>query len=61
MKRLPFFDNPVLRVHYPLWRGRLVLSLLGLAFLALALRALYLQGITTEFLQQRGERIYEST
>jgi cell division protein FtsI (penicillin-binding protein 3) len=51
----------VLRVHYPLWRGRLVLSLLGLAFLALALRALYLQGITTEFLQQRGERIYEST
>ena len=61
MKRLPFFDNPVLRVHYPLWRGRLVLALLGLAFLALALRALYLQGITTEFLQQRGERIYEST
>ena len=61
MKRLPFFDNPVLRVHYPLWRGRLVLSLLGLAFLVLALRALYLQGITTEFLQQRGERIYEST
>ena len=61
MKRLPFFDNPVLRVHYPLWRGRLVLILLGLAFLTLALRALYLQGITTEFLQQRGERIYEST
>ena len=61
MKRLPFFDHPVLRVHYPLWRGRLVLILLGLAFLALALRALYLQGITTEFLQQRGERIYEST
>ncbi|MEI8401381.1 MAG: penicillin-binding protein 2 [Alcaligenaceae bacterium] len=61
MKRLPFFDNPVLRVHYPLWRGRLVLILLGLAFLALALRALYLQGITTEFFQKRGERIYEST
>ena len=61
MKRLPFFDNPVLRVNYPLWRGRMVLILLGLAFLTLALRALYLQGITTEFLQQRGERIYEST
>jgi cell division protein FtsI (penicillin-binding protein 3) len=39
----------------------MVLILLGLAFLTLALRALYLQGITTEFLQQRGERIYEST
>ncbi len=61
MKRLPFFDNPVLRVHYPLWRGRLVLILLGLSFLALAARALYLQGITTDFLQARGERIYEST
>ena len=61
MKRLPFFDNPVLRVHYPLRRGRLVLILLGLSFLALALRALYLQGITTDFLQARGERIYEST
>ena len=61
MKRLPFFDNPVLRVHYPLWRGRLVLILLGLSFLALAMRALYLQGITTDFLQARGERIYEST
>ena len=29
MKRLPFFDNPVLRVNYPLWRGRMVLILLA--------------------------------
>ncbi len=58
---MPFFNNPVLRVPFPLWRGRLVLILLGLSFLALAVRALYLQGITTEFLVQQGERRYERT
>ena len=61
MKRVPFFDNPVLRVQLPTWRARLVLILLSLAFLALAGRALYLQGLSTEFLQQQGERRYERT
>ncbi len=61
MRRVPFFNNPVLKVHFPLWRGRLVLVLLGLAFLALAVRALYLQGITTEFLVKQGEQRFERT
>ena len=61
MRRVPFFNNPVLKVHFPLWRGRLVLILLGLAFLALAVRALYLQGITTEFLVKQGEQRFERT
>ena len=61
MKRVPFFENPMLRVQFPMWRGKLVLILIGLAFLALALRALYLQGMTTEFLQQQGERRFERT
>lgn len=61
MRRVPFFNNPVLRVQFPMWRGRLVLILLGLSFLALSVRALYLQGITTEFLVQQGERRYERT
>ena len=61
MKRVPFFENPMLRVQFPMWRGRLVLILIGLAFIALALRALYLQGLTTEFLQQQGERRFERT
>ena len=39
MKRMPFFNNPVLRVQFPTWRGRLVLILIGLSFVALALRA----------------------
>jgi len=61
MKRVPFFDNPVLRGQLPTWRARLVLVLLMGAFAVLAGRALYLQGLTTEFLQQQGERRYERT
>jgi cell division protein FtsI (penicillin-binding protein 3) len=61
MKHMPFFNNPMLKVPYPMWRGRLVLSLIGVAFLALVARAVYLQGFTTEFLQQQGEKRYEVT
>ncbi|CAM4055763.1 peptidoglycan D,D-transpeptidase FtsI family protein [Bordetella muralis] len=61
MKRVPFFDNPMLRGQLPTWRARLVLVLLLAAFVVLAGRALYLQGLSTEFLQQQGERRYERT
>ncbi|WP_144635869.1 peptidoglycan D,D-transpeptidase FtsI family protein [Bordetella genomosp. 13] len=61
MKRLPFFDNPVLRGQLPMWRARLVLILLFGGFVVLAGRALFLQGLSTEFLQQQGERRYERT
>src|SRR5690606_22427144 len=57
----PFFDNPVLRTQLPTWRARLVLILLSAGFLALVGRALFLQGLSTEFLQQQGERRYERT
>ena len=61
MKRMPFFKNPVLQISYPMWRGRLLLILFGVGFLTLAGRAIYVQGITTEFLQQQGEKRYEHT
>ncbi|NYT86257.1 peptidoglycan D,D-transpeptidase FtsI family protein [Pollutimonas harenae] len=61
MKRVRFFDSPVLSVQMPLWRSRLVLILLTLGFVALGGKALYLQGLSTEFLQQQGERRYERT
>lgn len=61
MKPHSFHNSPVLKNQYPIWRGRLVLLLLGLAFLALAGRALYLQGITTEFLVSQGASRYERT
>ncbi|AOB28324.1 peptidoglycan D,D-transpeptidase FtsI family protein [Bordetella bronchiseptica] len=61
MRRVPFFDNPVLRGQLPMWRARLVLILLFGGFVVLAGRALFLQGLSTEFLQQQGERRYERT
>src|SRR3546814_3743195 len=61
MKRVRFYDSPVLNVQMPLWRSKLVLILLMLGFSALGVKALYLQGLSTEFLQQQGERRYERT
>ncbi|HCN71052.1 MAG TPA: cell division protein, partial [Pusillimonas sp.] len=61
MKRFRFHDNPVLSVQMPLWRSRLVLVLMLLGFLAIAAKALYLQGLSNDFLQQQGERRYEKT
>ncbi|MFZ6752214.1 peptidoglycan D,D-transpeptidase FtsI family protein [Undibacterium sp. Dicai25W] len=56
-----FSSNPVLDVKLPTWRSRLVLFLLFGAFLALIARALWLQGITTEFLQKQGASRYART
>lgn len=56
-----FHDNPVLSRQMPMWRSRLVLILLMLGFASLAAKALYLQGLSTEFLQRQGERRYERT
>ncbi|TEA80235.1 peptidoglycan D,D-transpeptidase FtsI family protein [Allopusillimonas ginsengisoli] len=61
MKRVRFFDSPVLHHQMPLWRSRLVLILLMLGFVALAAKAMYLQGLSNEFLKQQGERRYERT
>jgi len=61
MKRVRFSDNPVLRGQLPMWRARLVLVLLLASFVVLIGRALYLQVLSTEFLQQQGERRYERT
>jgi cell division protein FtsI (penicillin-binding protein 3) len=61
LKRVPFFNNPVLRGQLPAWRARLVLILLFVGLFTLAGRALFLQGLTTDFLQAQGERRYERT
>lgn len=61
MKRVRFYNSPVLNVQMPLWRSRLVLILLMLGFVALIAKTMYLQGLSTEFLQRQGERRYERT
>jgi len=61
MKRVRFYDSPVLDIQMPLWRARLVLILLMLGFAAVIVKTLYLQGMSKDFLQQQGERRYERT
>ena len=51
MKRVRFSsENPVLNLKLPAWRSRFVLFLLFAGFAALVVRALYLQGLSNEFL-----------
>lgn len=50
--------NPALSVRLPVWRARLLLLLVFFGFMTLAARALYLQGLHNDFLQQKGETRY---
>ena len=45
-------------VRLPVWRARVVLITLGLGFALLAGRAVYLQAVETDFLQEKGEARY---
>ena len=60
-KGVKFSTSPVLAVRLPIWRSRVVLFALFAAFAALALRALWLQAMSTQFLQQQGKNRYERT
>jgi cell division protein FtsI (penicillin-binding protein 3) len=60
-KGVPFSASPLLEVKLPTWRSRLVLFLLFAAFVALVARALWLQGMTTDFLQKQGASRYART
>lgn len=53
--------NPALSVRLPVWRARLLLLLVLAAFVTLAARALYLQGLHSDFLQAEGELRYART
>jgi cell division protein FtsI (penicillin-binding protein 3) len=58
-KGVAFSKSPVLAVRLPTWRSRVVLFVLFAAFAALAGRALWLQAVSTQFLQKQGKSRYE--
>jgi len=60
-KGVAFSKSPVLAVNVPNWRSRLVLFILFAAFAVLAAKALWLQGMSTQFLQKQGKSRYERT
>ncbi|WP_020655499.1 peptidoglycan D,D-transpeptidase FtsI family protein [Massilia niastensis] len=60
-KGVAFSKSPLLAVRLPDWRSRLVLFVLFAAFAALGVRAMWLQGMSTQFLQKQGKSRYERT
>jgi cell division protein FtsI (penicillin-binding protein 3) len=60
-KGVPFAASPVLAVKLPVWRSRIVLFVMFVAFAALVGRALWLQGISNDFLQKQGASRYART
>lgn len=50
--------NPMLRLRFPIWRSRFLLIVLVGWLVGLAGRAVYLQGLNNDFLQQKGESRY---
>jgi len=59
MKRVRSQTTPLLKTQLPLWRGKVMLLLLLLAFLVLAGRALHVQVLSHDFLQRQGGQRYE--
>lgn len=60
-KGVPFFMNPVLALKLSVWRSRLVMFVLFIGFVALIGRAFWLQIMSTDFLQKKGESRYART
>ncbi|MDQ7969979.1 MAG: penicillin-binding protein 2 [Oxalicibacterium faecigallinarum] len=60
-KGVPYVASPVLAAKLPAWRSRVVLFLIFAAFATLAGRALWLQGMSKDFLQKQGASRYART
>lgn len=60
-KGVPFCKSPMLSVKLPSGRSRFVLFVLFVAFASLIGRALWLQGISNDFLKKKGESRFAHT
>ena len=60
-KSVAFASNPILSVRLPMWRSKLVVFMLFMAFAALAGRAFWIQGPGNAFYQKQGESRYQRT
>ncbi|MEY4979573.1 MAG: hypothetical protein RLZZ352_1843 [Pseudomonadota bacterium] len=52
---LHYGDSPLLASKTPVWRSRLIMAALALAFALLGARALYVQVVGNDFFQEQGE------
>ncbi|MDC1311622.1 penicillin-binding protein 2 [Burkholderiales bacterium] len=54
-------SQSVLKIRLPVWRARLLVTLMFLGFITLAARALYCQSVNKDFLQAEAEKRYSRT
>jgi cell division protein FtsI (penicillin-binding protein 3) len=61
VRSVNYATSPLLASKTPPWRSRFVVAMVGLAFLVLIGRAVYIQIIGTDFYQKEGEKRYLHT
>ncbi|MEO6624212.1 MAG: penicillin-binding protein 2 [Burkholderiaceae bacterium] len=54
-RSIPYTSSPLLASRTPVWRSKLIVAALALAFLGLAARAVHIQVLANEFYQRQGE------
>ncbi|MDA0360645.1 MAG: penicillin-binding protein 2 [Proteobacteria bacterium] len=54
-------SQSLLKIRLPVWRARLLVTLMFMGFMALAARALYCQSVNKDFLQAEAEKRYART
>ena len=54
-RSIQYISSPLLASRTPVWRGKLVVGAIALAFCGLAARAAYIQVVGNEFFQRQGE------
>ena len=61
VRSVNYATSPLLASKTPPWRSRFIVALVGLAFLGLVGRAIYIQIIGTDFYQKEGEKRFAHT
>lgn len=56
MSRISYSSTPNLILRLPMWRSRLVLFLIFIGFIALLLRAIWVQGFDNSFYEEKGNK-----
>ena len=54
-RSIPYTSSPLLASRTPVWRSKLIVAALALAFAGLAARAVHIQVIANDFYQRQGE------
>ena len=54
-RSIPYTSSPLLASRTPVWRSKLIVAAVALAFIGLAARAVHIQVLANEFYQRQGE------